>query len=249
MPNKKIVYWPTTRPGIRAERRGNNPKAESVGAPQGKLLLPDAPEKASASVSRKVLVPYLLLAPACMLFIGCTTVQVASDRLAEKALEAAGIKLDNPTQLLPAKTVRVRLESSLDLNAGEDGQGLSTIFRMYKLKDQNAFMASPYAVFGNPEREKNAFGQDILEVKELVMSPGEVLDIKEKIPNESAYVGTVALYRLPRPHRWRFVFASSSLERSSMTLGLHACAMTATAAPPVGMTINESSLLSSARCK
>lgn len=192
----------------------------------------------------------MLLLASCLLLTGCSAaVKVAADVLAEKALGAIGIKVENPNAPRPVKTVQLRLETAQDMNAGDDGQGLSTVFRVYKLKDQNAFMATPYSAFGNPEREKSAFGQDLLEVREMILSPGEILDLKEKVPPDSGYLGTVALYRQPSPQRWRFVFAAADSEKTGITLGLHACAMTATTTPPVGMTLNESALLSSARCK
>jgi type VI secretion system protein VasD len=174
---------------------------------------------------------------------------MAADVLAEKALGAMGVKIDSQVSAKPPKTVQLRLETAQDLNAGEDGQGLSTVFRMYKLKDQNAFLSTPYSVFGNPEKEKSAFGQDLLEVREMILSPGEVLDLKEKVPADSPYLGTVALYRQPSAQRWRFVFAAADSEKAGITLGLHACAMTATTTAPVGMSLNESALLSPARCK
>lgn len=186
----------------------------------------------------------------CTSLGGCgTAVKVAADVLAEKALGAIGIKVDNPGAAKAPKTVQLRLETAQDLNAGEDGQGLSTVFKVYKLKDQNAFLSTPYSVFGNAEKEKSAFGQDLVEVRELILSPGEILDLKEKVPAESTYLGAVALFRQPSAQRWRFVFAAADSEKTGITLGVHACAMTATTTPPVGMTLNESALLSPARCK
>lgn len=193
----------------------------------------------------------LLIALAVLLQLGgcATAAKIAVEVVAEKALVAMGVKKEDPNAPKPPKTVPLRLETAQNLNAGEDGQGLSTVFRIYKLKDQNAFMATPYAAFGNPDREKAAFGQDLLEVREMILTPGEILDLKEKVPADSPYLGTVALFRQPSAQRWRFVFAAADSEKTGITLGLHACAMTATATAPVGMTINESALLSSARCK
>lgn len=192
----------------------------------------------------------LLLMASCVLSAGCSTaVKVAADVLAEKALVVMGVKKEDPNAPRPPKNVQLRLETSRDLNAGEEGQGLSTVFRVYKLKDRNAFMATPYTAFGNADREKSAFGQDLLEVRELILSPSEVLELKEKVPSESPYLGAIALFRQPSAQRWRFVFATADAEKNGITLGLHACAMTATTTPPVGMTLNESALLSTARCK
>lgn len=220
-------------------KQDNHCVAGTTGASKMQI---SAPQPARASRITLVLA-------VCQALGGCgTAVKMAADMLAEKALNAVGVKVDNPNAPRPPKTVQLRLETAQDLNAGEDGQGLSTVFRVYKLKEHNAFLATPYAAFGNPEKEKSSFGQDLLEVREIILSPGEVMDLKEKVPTDSPYLGTVALFRQPSAQRWRFVFAAADSEKNGITLGLHACAMTATTTPPVGMNLNESALLSPARC-
>jgi type VI secretion system protein VasD len=183
-------------------------------------------------------------------FAGCTAIQVASDKLAEKALGAIGVSLpENPNLPRAQQTVSLRVETAEDLNAGEDGQGMSTIFRLYKLRQKNAFLNAPYGVFGNAEKEKVYLSNDLLEVRELVLTPGEKLDLQEKISSDTAFLGIVALYRLPSPQRWRFAFASADSIKQGIRLGLHACAMTATAATPVNVSSGDSTLLSPARCR
>lgn len=202
--------------------------------------------KLTASTLRSLIAVFSL----CILVAGCTAIQVATDKISEKTLGIVGIKLpENPNAPRPPKTIKLKIETANDLNAGEDGQGLSTIFRLYKLRDHNTFLAAPYSIFGNPERERASLGTDIVEVRELILSPGQVLELNEKISPETAYLGVVTLYRMPSPRRWRFAFAAADAEKYGITLGLHACAMTATTTPPVGMALSESALLSSARCK
>jgi type VI secretion system protein VasD len=82
----------------------------------------------------------------------------------------------------------------------------------------------------------------------MTLSPGQVLDLKEKMIPEATYLGVVALFRSPAAQRWRFAYATSDVE-SGVTIGVHACAMTSTNAAPSGMTVAETALLSPVRCK
>jgi type VI secretion system protein VasD len=188
------------------------------------------------------LMPFLLAA--------CTTaVQVATGKVAELALSAIGIKTpENANAPRPPKVVPVRLEAAKDMNAGDDGEGLSAVLRLYKLKDQTNFLSAPYSAFGNPDKEKQAIGADLLEVREMTLSPGQVLDLKEKMAGEAAYLGVVTLFRSPAAQRWRFAYATSDVE-SGVTIGIHTCAMTSTNAAPSGMTVAETALLSPVKCR
>jgi type VI secretion system protein VasD len=189
-----------------------------------------------------LLTPFLLAA--------CTTaVQVATGKVAEIALSAIGIKTpESANTPRPPKVIALRIEAAKDMNAGDDGEGLSTVLRLYKLKDQTNFLATPYSVFGNPDKEKQTIGADLLDVREMTLSPGQVLDLKEKMIPEATYLGVVALFRSPAAQRWRFAYATSDVE-SGVTIGVHACAMTSTNAAPSGMTVAETALLSPVRCK
>jgi type VI secretion system protein VasD len=182
---------------------------------------------------------------------GCSTVvQVATEKVTEMALTSVGIKVpENPAIPRPPKIITLRMEGAQDLNAGDDGQGLNTVMRLYKLRDQNSFLATPYSSFGITEKEKQMIDTDLVEVKELMLSPGQTLDLKEKMPTDAAYLGVVALFRSPHAQRWRFAFAASDAERLGITIGVHTCAMTATNTPPVGLHPNDAALLSSVRCK
>lgn len=187
----------------------------------------------------------------CFPMLGCgTAVQTAADKVTEVTLGAVGIKLPEKTDLpRPSRSIAVRMEATKDLNAGEDGQGLATVMRLYKLRDYNSFLATPYASFGGTEKEKQAIGADLMEVREVILAPGQTLDLKEKMSGDAAYLGVVALFRTPFPQRWRFAFATADAERSGITLGAHTCAMTATQPAPIGTNLNDTALLSPVRCK
>jgi type VI secretion system protein VasD len=118
--------------------------------------------------------------------------------------------------------------------------------RLYKLRDHNSFLSTPYTSFGAPETEKQAMGADLLEAREIILSPGQTLDLKEKMAGEAAYLGVVALFRSPAPRRWRFAFSAAN---TKITMGVHACAMTVTDIAPVGMSLDETAFLSSIKCR
>jgi type VI secretion system protein VasD len=181
--------------------------------------------------------------------VACGTLaQVTTGKVAEVALGAIGINLQGKPDS-EAKTVALRLEGARNLNAGENGQGLATVVRLYQLRNQHTFLATPYANFGAPEKEQQAMGTDLLDVRELILSPGQIFDLKEKMSGEAEYLGVVALFRVPAPRRWRFAFAAADAARSGVTVGVHTCAMTATALSPVGMTLADAALLSSVKCR
>lgn len=127
------------------------------------------------------------------------------------------------------REIAVRLEGGKDLNASDAGHGLSIVIRLYKLRNQAGFLSMPYSALGISPREKMTIGEDLIEVKEVTLGPGQKLDLKEKMPGDAAFLGIVALFHSPFASRWRFAFDTSEAERSGITVGVHKCAMTATA--------------------
>lgn len=199
---------------------------------------------------RAFAIKHFLFALTCGALSACSAVQSMTDKAAEIALSAAGFKTPENAALPKApKTIKIRIEAARDLNADEDGQGLSTIVRLYKLKDRNAFMSTPQGTFGNPEKEKQAFGSDLMEIRELTLSPGQALELSEKMTGEMAYLGMVTLFHAPDPKRWRFAFPAIQTQSPDITVGVHACAMTATSLAPSGSALNDAALLSPVRCQ
>jgi type VI secretion system protein VasD len=212
----------------------------------------DASRTATANSNRATswLPRLMTIVLSCLPLVGCNTVQLASDKVAEMALSAVGFTMpEKPNVPLPARSVAIRLEAANDMNAGDDGKGLSVIFRVYKLKNQITFLSTPYSAFGNPDKEKDALGDSILEVKEITVSPGQVVDMNESVAREAGYIGVVALFRTPSQYRWKFAFPSADAASSGITIGLHRCALTATSTPPVGMELSDSTLLSPTKCQ
>jgi type VI secretion system protein VasD len=125
----------------------------------------------------------------------------------------------------PARTVSVRLHAAQKLNTDARGQSLALVARVYKLRQSAAFEAAPYAAFLSPQAERDAFGADLVEVKEITMVPGQKYEVQEKVSREAGYIGIVALFNKPAPQRWRLAYTAAEAEPAGVTVGLYACSL------------------------
>lgn len=144
-------------------------------------------------------------------------------------LEATGLRKPPPLPEAqqPSRKVALRLHAAKRLNLDAKGQPLALLVRVYKLRQRTAFDQAPYAAFLSPQQEREALGADLLEVRELTLVPGQQLELNEKLSREAGWLGVVALFHSPLPQGWRLAFAAPDAEQAGVTIGLHACAMTA----------------------
>lgn len=153
----------------------------------------------------------------------------AAGSIANIALEAAGIKKPEaalPDAQKPPRNVAIKLHAGDNLNADAGGRPLAVVVRIYKLKQPAAFQQAPYDAFLDPRKEKEALGADLLEVKEIILTPERRFEAMEKVTKEADFIGVVTLFHTPAPQRWRMTFRADAAEKSGITLGIHACAMT-----------------------
>ena len=166
---------------------------------------------------------------ACLLLAGCAGGAVP---LPAGLLETAGIRKPPPLPegQLPPRKVAVRLRAAQRLNLDPRGQPLALLVRVYKLRQRTAFDQAPYSAFLSPQAEREALGADLLEARELTLVPGQQLELNEKLAREAGWLGVVALFHSPQPQGWRLAFAAPEAEQGGVTIGLHACAMSASTA-------------------
>jgi type VI secretion system protein VasD len=160
---------------------------------------------------------------ACLLLAACAGGSSSPAGL----LEAAGLRKPPPlpeAQLAP-RNVAVRLHAAKRLNVDTRGQPLALLVRVYKLRQRTAFEQAPYSAFLSPQTEREALGADLLEVRELTLVPGQQLELNETLTREAGWLGVVALFHAPPAQGWRLAFAAPEAEKTGVTIGLHACAM------------------------
>ncbi|WP_200379274.1 type VI secretion system lipoprotein TssJ [Rubrivivax gelatinosus] len=169
-----------------------------------------------------------------MLLTGCASSQGGS--ALDKPLEWLGLKKPElpPAAVIPLeRKVTLRLHAGDRLNTDSGGRSLSIVVRIYKLKEVDSFMAAPLAAFQDAASEKLAFGESLIEVREVVLTPGQKYEVVETLPLAASNLAVVAQFRAPADGRWRFAFAAQAAEKTGITLGLHGCAMSVAAGEPV----------------
>lgn len=146
--------------------------------------------------------------------------------LANVALGAAGLnKAELPESQKPPRNVPLKLHAAPRLNTDARGQPLALAVRLYKLRQKDAFEQTPYAAFLDPRLERESLGADLVEVREIMLVPGQRYEVTEKVAREAGHIGIVALFRTPAEQRWRAAFSTVEAERDGLNIGLYACAM------------------------
>ncbi|SFM42866.1 type VI secretion system lipoprotein TssJ [Rugamonas rubra] len=175
--------------------------------------------------------PPLIVAAGLSALAGCAA---AGGTLASAALEMVGIRRppELPEAQKPPRKVAIRLHAGANLNADADGRPLALVARIYKLRQGAAFERVAYQGFLNAHTERELLGNDLLEVKEVLLIPGQRYEVVEQVTREAQVIGLVALFRAPAEQRWRLAFAASEAEQSGITVGMHACALSMGAGAP-----------------
>ncbi|MCY7315833.1 MAG: type VI secretion system lipoprotein TssJ [Rubrivivax sp.] len=177
----------------------------------------------------------------CSTMSGCASTS-GGDGIVGKTMEMLGLKVPQTPEeaqaLVPVpRTVTLRVHAGDQLNTDGQMRSLSVVMRIYKLRRIDAFLAAPYTAFGDPAAEKQAFGDDVVDAREVVMRPGQRHEVLETMPVDAAYIAVATLFRAPADGRWRFAFDAKQAAKTGITLGLHGCAISVAAgaaerAPP-----------------
>lgn len=161
----------------------------------------------------------------CLLLLGGCAAGSTVEKIADIALEATGMK-NTPEARKPPREVAVKLHAGNNLNADDEGRPLAAVVRLYQLKQVAAFLRVPYYVFLDPLKEKEMLSADLLQTREIILTPGQRFEEVEKVTKEAGFIGVVTLFHSPAPQRWRMAFRADEAEDKGLILGIHSCAMT-----------------------
>lgn len=146
----------------------------------------------------------------------------------------------DPAGPAPQRTVALRLHAAKALNTDSRGQPLALVARIYQLRHGAAFEQARFDSFMHPAMEREALGADLVDVREVVLVPGQHYEVRDVLGPGVGYIGIVALFHSPAPQRWRLAFAAAPAQHSGITVGVHGCSLLAGAgaapltAPTVG---------------
>lgn len=145
-----------------------------------------------------------------------------------RTLESVGLREIDHDERAGIRTIPLRLYAGDNLNAGNGTRALATVVRVYHLRGSRRFGQATFDAFMDEASEQAALGNDLVQAREVVLTPGMREQFDERLSADTTHVAVVALFRAPASHRWRFAFDARQrgIERDGITVGLHACALT-----------------------
>jgi type VI secretion system protein VasD len=95
----------------------------------------------------------------------------------------------------------IRAREAVNHNAG--GVALSTVIRIYQLKDRNTFDSTDYpSLF---KADSQAIKADLLTEKDIRLQPGGAVMVDMPLEESAQYVAVANLYRLLTGRNWRCI--------------------------------------------
>lgn len=175
----------------------------------------------------------------------------AAGSIAGSALEMIGIRPppELPEAQKPPRKVAIRLHASPNLNTDANGHPLALVARIYKLRQDAGFRQINYDSFLNARTEHELLGDELLEVKEVLLVPGQRYEVLEQVTREASFIGVVALFRAPAEQRWRLSFAAGDAEKDGITIGAHACALSVGTGATAADGVSAATPLAPIRCQ
>lgn len=174
-------------------------------------------------------IPLVVALTAVAMASGCA--QLSAVQLAGSAvgmvLEATGVtkKEVDPSKI--SRDMNVRISAGEQLNLSSSGKPLSLVTKLYVLRANEKFKGMTYPNITSSELEKEALGEELISVREIVLLPGKSYDIMLKVPGDATTIGVVGMFRSPYQGRWKLAFDNKLSFDNGITIGAHACAFSA----------------------
>jgi type VI secretion system protein VasD len=170
-------------------------------------------------------------------------------KVASAALQLVGLARPADAKIEPLKEVPLSIFAGAGLNTDAQGRSNAVVVKIYRLRNNATFLDASYEVLVDATREKAALGQDLLDVREVVLVPGQKLAFQEKLPADTGFVAVAALFRTPATERWRYSFPTDAVNAKGVIVGVHGCALTVSQGNVSGTKINDVDSLSGVRCQ
>jgi type VI secretion system protein VasD len=191
---------------------------------------------------------------------GNSAASSGSGGILDKVLDLAGLQTKPAMPQMPegmpampgkaARKVTLRIHAGSVLNTDTAGRSLSLVAKLYKLKAPEAFLQAPYLTFSNPPDAggRSGLAEGVVEVREIVLTPGQKYEVVETLPIDVNYIAVVGLFRAPDDRRWRFAFDVKDVAKTGITMGAHGCAWSVSEGQPVNAP-PEALRLAGVRCR
>lgn len=182
-----------------------------------------------------------------VLLTGCGATSAV--KVASTALELAGLVKPSEPKVDAPKELPLNIFAGSGLNTDAQGRSNAVVVKVYRLKNNATFLGAPYEALVDATREKAALGQDLLDVREVMLVPGQRLEFKEKLPADTGYLAIAVLFRTPSAERWRYSFPADAANAKGVIVGVHGCALTVSQGSVAGAKVSDLNSLTGVRCQ
>ncbi|KAA3653748.1 MAG: type VI secretion system lipoprotein TssJ [Proteobacteria bacterium] len=143
------------------------------------------------------------------------------------AMQLSGIKAEPNAGAREPTAVALHISAGQALNTTASGEPLSLVLRIYQLRNDRAFGDMPYSVASADDAGRALLKEDLIAVRDLVLIPGKRYDLPLTLPEGGTVIGVVGLFHSPANGRWKLSFDAEASSQEGITIGAHACALTA----------------------
>ncbi|MFJ7316395.1 type VI secretion system lipoprotein TssJ [Pseudomonas sp. NPDC098747] len=112
----------------------------------------------------------------------------------------------------------LKLTASAQVNPDLHGRASPIVVRLFELKHSAAFENTDF--FSLYHRANESLTPDLVLGEELELQPGQSVDLKLKVAEDSRYVGVIAAYRDLPKSTWRYTVPITALEVTEADLTL-----------------------------
>lgn len=160
---------------------------------------------------------------------GCTALGAvgAATTAIDKVMDASGLRRERAGEGSRPVEVALKIHAGERLNTSRNGQPLSLVLRVYTLRSPERLKSLTYARLIPPDGDRDALGEDLIAVRELVLIPGRSYELALKLTGEADTIGIAGLFRAPHADRWKLAFNARGSADSGIVVGAHDCALTA----------------------
>ena len=145
----------------------------------------------------------------------------------DKVMDASGLRRERAGEGGKPVEVPLKIHAGERLNTSRNGQPLSLVLRVYTLRSPERLKSLTHARLIPPEGDRDALGEDLVAMRELVLIPGRSYELTLKVTGEADTIGIAGLFRAPHADRWKLAFNARRSADGGIVVGAHACALTA----------------------
>jgi type VI secretion system protein VasD len=102
-------------------------------------------------------------------------------------------KVEPPPPPPPPTRITVSVQAAADLNPDPTGRPSPVMLRLYELKTPDAFNSADF--FQLYEKDSAALGGDLVARQEMLIKPGQTLQLERTLAAETQQLGLLAAYR------------------------------------------------------